>query len=224
MLAPVVPPSQVLHSAPCRVRPLDGDFFRQGACRGHGTPKGSPFAIRSAAAWQLGSTSAPLRADPSGCRAPPAAASAINERVVQAELPRLIVQLRGVEQARQVFAADAELNRPLEGGSYFQEARPGGRYCRSRGLELLDRVDYRHAQAATGMTRGRGVPPTGRAGAKRDRPLIGRGRSLDQPAAAGIDGGAGERVRGATGRVERRDRTRTLRSGTPDARAGRGGW
>ena len=45
------------------------------------------------------------------------------ERVVQAELPRLIVQLRGAQQAMQAFAERmAELDRPLEGGRYFQEA------------------------------------------------------------------------------------------------------
>ena len=45
------------------------------------------------------------------------------QRVVQAELPRLIAQLRGVQQAMQAFAERmAELDRPLEGGRYFQEA------------------------------------------------------------------------------------------------------
>jgi hypothetical protein len=45
------------------------------------------------------------------------------ERVVQAELPRLIAQLRGAQQAMLAFAERmAELDRPLEGGRYFQEA------------------------------------------------------------------------------------------------------
>jgi hypothetical protein len=45
------------------------------------------------------------------------------ERAVQAELPRLIAQLRSAQQAMQAFAARmAELDRPLEGGRYFQEA------------------------------------------------------------------------------------------------------
>jgi hypothetical protein len=45
------------------------------------------------------------------------------ERVVQAELPQLIAQLRGAQQAMRAFAERmTELDRPLEGGRYFQEA------------------------------------------------------------------------------------------------------
>ena len=45
------------------------------------------------------------------------------ELVVQAELPRLIAQLRGAQQAMLAFAERmAELDRSLEGGRYFQEA------------------------------------------------------------------------------------------------------
>jgi hypothetical protein len=44
------------------------------------------------------------------------------ERVVQAELPRLIAQLRGAQQAMQAFAGRmAELDQPIQ-GRYFQEA------------------------------------------------------------------------------------------------------
>jgi hypothetical protein len=43
--------------------------------------------------------------------------------VVQAELPQLIAQLRGAQQAVQTFAGGmAELDRPREGGRYVQEA------------------------------------------------------------------------------------------------------